>query len=297
MMLAPTLGAVPATARRRLVDHYGPAVDCWLDAVPGLLTEAAFRWRLKLVGYHDAGCASAIAVARTADGQALLLKAWYDRGRYAQETAALRTWPTRRVPEVLHVADDLAVAAVELIGGQPGGAARPSGEYEAVALALADLHATTAEPGLFPRLGDHLATVILPRIEWRLRTVGGNVPSACLEALARLEPAAGKSALLHGDLYRENVVFDRDARPVYVDPLPMVGDPVFDWAFWVVYYDLLRDPVPRLRLATAVSEVPLPDLLPWCLTLCVDGLLYYRETRDPREPRMGDVMTTLAAAC
>ena len=89
-MLAPTLGAVPTTARRRLVDHYGPAVGCWLDAVPGLLTEAAFRWRLKLVGYHDAGCASAIAVARTADGQALLLKAWYDRGRYAQETAALQ---------------------------------------------------------------------------------------------------------------------------------------------------------------------------------------------------------------
>src|SRR5438045_3989682 len=46
VMLAPTLGAVPTTARRRLVDHYGPAADCWLDAVPGLLTEAAFRWRL-----------------------------------------------------------------------------------------------------------------------------------------------------------------------------------------------------------------------------------------------------------
>jgi hypothetical protein len=37
-MLAPSLGAVPPTARRRLVDHYGPAVDCWLDAIPGLLT-------------------------------------------------------------------------------------------------------------------------------------------------------------------------------------------------------------------------------------------------------------------
>src|SRR5439155_18794501 len=131
-----------------------------------------------------------------------LLKAWYDRGRHAQETAALRTWPTRRVPEVLYVADALAVAAVELIGGQPGGAARPSGEYEAVALALADLHATTAEPGVFPRLGDHLATVVLPRIDWRLRTVGGHVPPTCPEALARLDAAAGKSALLQWDPYR-----------------------------------------------------------------------------------------------
>lgn len=296
-MPAPSLGAVPSTARRRLVDHYGPAVDCWLDAVPGLFIEAAVRWRLKLVGYHDAGCASSIAVARTAEGQAVLLKAWYDRSRYAQETAALQRWPRRRVPEVLHAADDLAVAAVELVGGQPGGAARPSGEYEAAALALADLHTTTCQYGLFPRLRDHLAAVIRPRVDWRLRTVGGHVPQTCLDALAHLEPAAGKSAILHGDLYRENVLFDRDARAVFVDPLPMVGDPIFDWAFWVVYYDLLRDPVPRLRLATAISEIPLADLVPWCLTLCVDGLLYYRESRDPREPRMSDVMTILAAAC
>jgi streptomycin 6-kinase len=94
-------------------------------------------------------------------------------------------------------------------------------------------------------------------------------------------------------LYRENVLFDIDQRPVFIDPLPMVGDPVYDWAFWVVYYDLLSDPLPRLTVAAAVSGIPPEELLPSCLMLCVDGLLYYREGGDRRASRMADVMTAL----
>jgi streptomycin 6-kinase len=286
------LDAVPPACRRRLVEHYGSAVECWLATVPVLLGEAAARWRLRLVGYHDAGCASAIALARSIDQRTVLLKAWYDRGRYAYEVAALRAWPPGRVPRVLHAADDLTVAALELVGGRPGGSVRPSGEYEAVALGIADLHQTSG--GAFPRLDDHIANVVLPRIDRRLRTFGGDVSERYLEAVAHLEPDPSRTALLHADLYRENVPFDRDGRPVFVDPLPMLGDPVYDWAFWVVYYDLLRDPVSRLRLASAIGEIPLVDLVPWCLTLCVDGLLYYREVGDPRAPRMLDVMAALA---
>jgi streptomycin 6-kinase len=60
-----------------------------------------------------------------------------------------------------------------------------------------------------------------------------------------------------------------------------------------VYYDLLIDPLPRLTLAAAVGGVPLEELLPSCLMLCVDGLLYYREGGDRRAARMADVMTAL----
>jgi streptomycin 6-kinase len=293
-MVAPTLGGVPPTARRRLVDHYGPAVDSWLDAVPGLVTEAASRWGLMLVNYHDAGCASSITVARTLDGRSVLVKAWYERNRYTNEIVALRTWHGRQVPKVVHQADDLAVAALELVGGQPGGAIRPPGELEAVALALAELHAVHGPGNTFPRLDEYLNTVVRPRIDRRLHAVGGDIPPESIEGLRELDPYVRSDTLLHADLYRENVLFDVDRWPVFVDPLPMVGNPVFDWAFWVVYYDLLQHPVPRLRLASAIGQIQEAELVSWCLCLCVDGLLFYRETGDPRALRMADVMAILS---
>lgn len=293
MMLAATLGGVPFTVRRRLVDHYGLAVDPWLDAVPELMADAVSRWGLTLVNYHDAGCASSIAVARTRSGHQVLVKAWYERSRYAYEVGALRTWRGRRVPEVIHAADDLGVAAIELVAGQPGGGLRRPGELEAVALALVDLHAPSCPSATFPQLDEYLHRVVLPRIERRLRVLGSDVSTGCLNRLSQLDADAGAQVLLHADLYRENVLFGVDERPVFVDPLPMIGSSVFDWAFWVVYYDLLRDPIPRLRLATGIGEIPLADLLPWCLCLCVDGLLYYREIGDPCAPRMADFLDTL----
>ncbi len=294
MMLATTLGGVPPASRRRLVDHYGPAVESWLDAVPSLMSEAASRWSLTLVRYHDAGYASSIALARTKAGESVLVKAWYDRSRYLHEIAALRAWRGRRVPEVVHAADDLSVAALELVGGRPGGALRPPGELEAVALALADLHASPRPSGTFPRLDEYLDTVVQPRVDRRVNALGGDIPAWCLEGVRRLAAGPRPDVLLHADLYRENVPFEVDERPVFVDPLPMAGDPIFDWAFWVVYYDLLRDPVPRLRLASAVAEIPEAELVSWCLCLCVDGLLYYRETGDLRAPRMADVLAVLS---
>ena len=46
----------------------------------------------------------------------------------------------------------MAIAALELVGGQPGGAIRPPGELQAVALALADLHAVHGQGNTFPVL-------------------------------------------------------------------------------------------------------------------------------------------------
>jgi streptomycin 6-kinase len=105
----------------------------------------------------------------------------------------------------------------------------------------------------------------------------------------------GRTALLHGDLYRENVVFTVAGTPVFIDPLPMVGDPVFDWAFFVVYHDLTTDPIARLDAVTSISGISAELVVPWCLTLCLDGLLYYREERDPRELRMTEVIGSLIA--
>jgi streptomycin 6-kinase len=96
---------------------------------------------------------------------------------------------------------------------------------------------------------------VRPRIYRRAAAVGAEIPESCLirgmAVVNRLPLRLEERVLLHGDLYRENVLFGHNGRPVFIDPLPMTGDSVFDWAFWIVYYDLARDPSDRLLTAGA----------------------------------------------
>jgi streptomycin 6-kinase len=294
-----TLGPVTAGCRQRLVDHYGDEATGWLEQVPSLLAAAARSWGLQLLEYHDAGHASALALAITDDGRQVLLKAWYDRHRYQAETAALEHWEP--VNGCLLRAHDVsqAVACLELVGNGPGGGARPVDDQRRVAAALAQLHDRPMPDRSFPDLLGHVGMVVEPRIRQRAGWFGDRLPLECLElgltALDRLT-LAGRRTLLHADLYQENVVFDSASRPVFLDPLPMTGPAIFDWAFFVVYFDLARDPITRLQLATEASGIPVTQLLPWCLMLSLDGLLYYHYVRDNREMWMPLVMTRLTLA-
>ncbi|MFJ2916659.1 aminoglycoside phosphotransferase family protein [Streptomyces sp. NPDC087307] len=298
-----TLGEIPAGCRQRLLAHYGPSAQRWLDAAPGRLAQAAKRWKLTLGAYHDAGHASVIATATCLEGRPLLLKAWLDPARYHREVDALRLWAGGPTIGVVEAADELAVAALELVGGQPGGADRPRREMQMVAAALHGLHTfgqRRRRPERLPRLADYLAQEVEPRLERRMRKInlGGwhSLVEAGLPAIADLEAGSLRATVLHADLYRENVLFDWLGHPRLIDPLPMVGDPAFDWAFWTVYYDLGRSTEARLTAASRVSRIPVPVLAPWCRMLAVDGLLFYVESGDPRAPLMAEVLTHLSAS-
>lgn len=300
--MAAVLEPVSEGCRRRIVAHYGARACRWLDSVPDLLAQAAHRWNMQVNGYHDAGHASALAVATTSDGEAVMLKAWFDPSRYRSETKALSVWRDGPVAQLIHTADDLRIATLALVAEQPAGCALPAGDEDSVARALRHLHTIDGHDavGIVPPLGEYLAGEVLPRVRRRDQQFGGALPYACRsagwEAIATLVPSGRRDVLLHADLYRENVAFTSAGRPVFLDPLPMVGDPVFDWAFWTVYYDLARDPVRRLQLSSARAGIAEAELLPWCLMLCFDGMLYYRETADPRADRMVEVMSSLADA-
>jgi streptomycin 6-kinase len=296
------LGEVPAGCRQRLLAHYGPAAQPWLERAPDLVERAARRWKFVLGGYHDAGHASVIVTATTSDGHPLLLKAWFDPARYGREVAALRMWGGGPTAEVLETADDLAVAALELVGGWPGGAVRPRRETELVAAALQRLHTLgrRRRPDGLLLLGDYLRRGVLPRIRRRVLDIDLGewrpLVDDAFVALPGLRGNPGRVTVLHADLYRENVPFDNAGLPRLIDPLPMLGDAAFDWAFWTVYYDLGEGTAERLETAAQTSQIAVAELVPWCRLLALDGLLYYLESSDERAPRMAQVLSGLSHA-
>ncbi|RDG34770.1 aminoglycoside phosphotransferase family protein [Streptomyces corynorhini] len=300
-MTTRTLGEVPTGCRERLIAHYGAKAQEWLDAVPEVLGQMAERWRLTLAGYHDAGHASVIATAADLDGRPLILKAWADPTRYQHEVCALRLWAGELTVDVMETADDQAVALLEMVGGRPGGSDWRQRETQMVAGALHGLHLrgrAELPEGSLPLLGDYLRFEVLPRIEKRaLRLdLGPWQPLADdeLRAITMLQEDPRRSTVLHGDLYRENVPFDGQGHPRLIDPVPMVGDAAFDWAFWTVYYDLGRETSQRLATAARISRIPVPVIAPWCRLLSLDGLLYYVDTDDPRAPQMFGVLSFLS---
>ncbi|WP_257586035.1 aminoglycoside phosphotransferase family protein [Streptomyces sp. NEAU-sy36] len=266
------------------------------------MERAAERWKLTLGAYHDAGHASVVVRAGALDGRPLLLKAWADPTRFRNEITALRLWAGGPTVGVVEAADDLAVAGLEMIGGIPGGGERPPRELPAVAAALQGLHTfgrRRRRPRGLPSLTTYLHQEVRARVRRRLESVGVGPwqehVDAALPALVTLEEDSARSTVLHADLYRENVLFDWLGHPRLIDPLPMVGDAAFDWAFWTVYYDLGHGTGARLAAAARISRIPVPVLAPWCRALALDGLLFYLDTGDPRVPRMADVLAWLSA--
>lgn len=297
------LDEVSADCRRRLVGHYGPTALGWIERAPSLLEAAATRWGLSVVAYHDAGHASIVATAVDGQDRTLLLKAWTDPHRYRHEISALRLWAGGPAADLVASADDLAVAALELVGDRPGGSDRPDLELPPVAEALHKLHSVGLRnrPDGLPRLSDYIRDEVTPRVWTRLRDLDlarwGEVARVGLCALGEPWRRDSQVTVLHGDLYRENVLFSAARGPVFVDPLPMLGPAAFDWAFWVVYYEVGCGVDDRMSLALQVSGLPERDLRRWCSVLFLDGLLYYLETTDPRASLFGDIAEAFALNC
>jgi streptomycin 6-kinase len=288
---------VPLGARRRLEAHYGPGARDWIDALPERLAAVSAGWGLRLLGYHDAGHASVIATAASGDGRLVAVKAWPEPQRYAHEIAALRLWYRHDDAVVRAQDDELAMAALVMVGDRPGGALRPMDESRIVADALHDLHQLGRRAGSLPELPtlrDHLADVVVPRIRDRAATT--RLSALAQRALPwaacwREDPA--RTTVLHTDLYRENVPFAVTGGPVFIDPLPMLGDACFDWAFWTVYYRVGQATGERFRNAVRAAGLSKELLLPWCVRAALDGLLYYEATGDLRLPTMANTLSIL----
>lgn len=284
------LGSVPSGSRHRLHQHYGSRIDEWLRSVPALFSTAARRRGLTLDRYHDAGWASVLAVAFDGEYRQVMLKAFYDQARLAHETAALALWDRLHAPALLSVEPDLGISIVEVVPPGPGGASQPAGEEQAVLRALGRVHDLGSIVPV-PHLFEEYAERVIPRMRERERQVRDAVPrrwrEQALELAASVPGRRPDDRVLHADLYRENVLFDEAGRVVFIDPLPRLGSPSYDLAFFTMYYDVFKGFGWRLALVSQAGENRLAQVLPWAFLLGVDGLLYYHWMGDlQRSERM-----------
>jgi streptomycin 6-kinase len=216
---------VHETFRSFVARQFGAAGRAWLDALPKTLSAVASEWDLELGQELSGGVLACVVRARTALGEDVVLKVAGPWDRPRDEIACLRRWGGQGAPR-LHRADPYRGAFVlELI--RPATIAGDATAEQAAAV-LRQLH---VEPlADLPSLPD----VVRSRIEQAVDQ-GRATPAAAakaLESAERLQQDAPEGALLHGDFDERNLVRCNERGLAAIDPLPAVGDPAYDAAYW-----------------------------------------------------------------
>jgi streptomycin 6-kinase len=276
---------LPPGVLRRLTDHCGPGIQTWLREVPAVIATLAERWHVAEFEYHDAGWTSVVAAGRDATGRPLIIKVLPELDRFLQERAALRHWVGAGVCRLLAADEPAQALLIESVTETPGGAVRPPDHADLVAAAIHRLHQQPAvADGSVPLLTDYYLNEVVPRISRRAvrwgEIVGPAYVDRALELSSDLCAGQRSVAMLHADLYAENILFDEQGKPVFIDPHPVIGSAAFDWAFWCVYYVPTAGFDERVELCRHHTPCDMDEVLAWALTLAVDGALYYLDTED-----------------
>lgn len=206
----------------------------WLETLPDLVDRCATRWRLQIGQRLQGGFLASVFACVDAEGNQLVLKLSPPEVSTALEAAALGVWAGRGAVSLR--AWDLPLGALlldRLIPGTPLPPASDRRAIELVAPVLRDLHGVempAQHP--FPTLPEAFDSYL----EWvRARAepgaAGVGLLGQCRVAALRLCSTAPQTVLLHGDFLDKNLLFDSRGL-VAIDPIPRVGDPCADIAFF-----------------------------------------------------------------
>jgi streptomycin 6-kinase len=202
--------------------QFGERGRAWLEALPGRLDELAREWELELGDTLHGGVLSCAVAVTSAEGPAVL-KVTGPWSRTHDEAAALRTWNGLAAPRLLRATHD----ALLLERIEPGTRAVDA-EPSAVADFFRRLH--VAPPAGLPSVGDHVRRLLDLAVEDG--RASEDAAARALETTAELEADTEERVLLHGDLDHRNLLHCAKRGLAAIDPLPCVGDPAYDAAFW-----------------------------------------------------------------
>jgi streptomycin 6-kinase len=291
--------------RQRLGRRFGTSVETWLDDLPAVLAALGERWEVGFESIVQRGSMSVVLRCRTADGAPAVMKVSPDRGRVANEAAALTHCTTVRVPRVLAV--DAVVGALLIEAIQPGTALDESATYpdlDAVASLLASLHQSGAPgPDAYRPVSERISHLFESgRKNYERRPeLAGVVPPALYERgrrhAMRLAADSPAAVVLHGDLTPANILDGGPERGlVAIDPAPCRGDPAFDAVDLLLWQADDRETLEgRTHHLARASGLPHRRLHEWCAAFAAMAALEIAEASDDVPDRV-HLLVGLAAA-
>lgn len=227
-----TLNDVPVNILNSLISQHGEHdAMLWINGVLELVETLSQEWGFTPTGTLSGGTKSLCITGTHFDRKAVLkISPVPEMGNH--EIEALSAWQGTRVPQIIAIHGDTSTFLMEYL--------EPADDHASLIhifdLASA-LHSREHDGRFaFPTLHQNVAM----RFEW-----ARNRPEAksCSEYAADIEAARviadellstnGKISLLHGDFQMKNII-NTPLGPHAIDPMPCIGDSLFDLALWLV---------------------------------------------------------------
>ncbi|MGH3902756.1 MAG: aminoglycoside phosphotransferase family protein [Pseudonocardiaceae bacterium] len=233
--------AIPQSLRDAIIFLQGETEGSeWLLRLPARIEAFAKSWILVPREILIGGAMSCCIACTDTEGDLCVLKIPIDLTTGRLEAAALAFWAEKGgVPAVKRIDNESGTFLMRFV---EGGVAGP----DPVAL-FADLLVRLRGADLLPVGNDFpdLESNVAMRTSWAVERF--NIPkysegltylsTARRLATRLLESREFGYKLCHGDLQSKNILSKISGEYVAIDPLPAMGDPHFDAAFWCVMQD------------------------------------------------------------
>lgn len=242
--------------RQRLA-LYHPGLEPWFTTLPTLVTAYCSRWHVTLgPTFRPGGDASWAAITYRADGTKAVLKVSIPDAGDERSAAALRVYDGHGAVRLFEHEPLDQVWLIEYCDPGTTAASMPPADSDRIAAdVLPRLWAagSTQLPGV-PLLTD----VIKQRsamVRERAERLDDRLCHDGADLLAELASVNEHDRLLHGDFNQRNVL-QSERGWLAIDPRPMIGDPAYELALWLVNR-IIEDDDPVARATTLAEHIGL----------------------------------------
>jgi streptomycin 6-kinase len=226
--------AIPAAARDRLLDRFGPAATAWMDDFGAIIGELCRKWGLDPLTVHAGGTGAVVSCVSRTDGTRYALKLSPEGTITEQEAAALTYWAG--TPAIVDLVDAEPARGAILLEWLPDSTALTAGTWgipELRGLITGLYPPNRTPPPDVPHAAERVEFVF-ELWDRRRRALADSPIDAAVWRRCRtaaMDLASTGNSLLHGDLHPGNVLRVGHGRGIVaIDPRPCLGDPAMDLA-------------------------------------------------------------------